>query len=169
MKENIKIIKIEGNIVYLQFSNKKIRKYLKDNFLNEPIIGQEVEILKNGLIINSTKKTNYKKKNKILQILPAIIVLLIFLVLYYTILNKDGNNINIQIDTIIYVYSITILILAILYTFFIHNEILGTILATLIVIPLTILTIYLIIRFFIILWGFVACLSCLGGLNGNNN
>ena len=169
MKENIKIIKIEEDIVYLQFPNKKIRKYLKDNFLNEPIIGQEVEILKNGLIINSTKKINYKKKNKILQILPTIILLLIFLVLYYTILNKDGNNINIQIDTIIYVYSITILVLAIMYAFFIHNEILGTILATLIIIPLTILAIYLIIRFLVILWGFVACLSCLGGLNGNNN
>lgn len=169
MKENIKIIKIEEDIVYLQFPNKKIRKYLKDNFLNEPIIGQEVEILKNGLIINSTKKINYKKKNKILQILPTIILLLIFLVLYYTILNKDGNNINIQIDTIIYVYSITILVLAIMYAFLIHNEILGTILATLIIIPLTILAIYLIIRFLVILWGFVACLSCLGGLNGNNN
>ena len=157
-----KVVKIENNIISLEFTNLSIRKFLRDNFAKEPYVGQKVEILDNGLIVEVEKKEEIKKvASKSLQAL-SISMLIIFLILLTLIIYKKVIFFNsFWITSGILIYLLATLVMFCLSTFLVNNKIINFLVKFLFGMLILICSVSAIIYILSIIWVLVACYACL--------
>lgn len=160
------VIKVENNIISLKFSNKTVRKFFLDNFAKDPYIGQEVEILDNGLIVevkmeSKDNSQGQKIPDKILQSI-SLGMLIIYLLLVVVIICKKivfYDSETITLITLGYVF-ITLGTFC-LSTFFVNNKIIKFIFKVLLVFIIAVNSIYFLLYILSVIWTFIACGSCL--------
>ena len=157
-----KVVKIENNLISLEFANMSVKKFLRDNFSKEPYVGQKVEILNNGLIVEVQKKENEKKTpDKALQICSIIMLIMYILLLISIIYRKIifYNSIGITFGILAYIF-IT-LVMFCLSAFFVNNKIINFISKLLFGIIIAIYALRAIIYALAVIWTIIACAACL--------
>lgn len=163
MSKNIRVAKIEGEIIYLEFPNKTIKKYLKENFVKEPFIDQKVEILNNGLIIEKqVVPVKEKKPNKKLQFVSLVALTIHILVMFIKLILGNPLSEIYFMNLLINLYILATLFIFVLYTYYVNNKTLNILLKVLVFIPLVLLGLYTILEVLMLIWTIIACISCVG-------
>lgn len=163
MSKNIRVAKIEGEIIYLEFPNKTIKKYLKENFVKEPFIDQKVEFLNNGLIIEKqVVPVKEKKPNKKLQFVSLAALTIHILVMFIKLILGNPLSEIYFMNLLINLYILATLFIFVLYTYYVNNKTLNILLKVLVFIPLVLLGLYTILEVLMLIWTIIACISCVG-------
>ena len=110
MEDYIKVIDIKNDTVYLLFPDNTTKKYLKDNFIIEPCIGQYVKIVNNGLFMN-VKKEEIKESSQGQKLLSVILLVGYIIYVIYSVLKTDYSI------SFLTVYIFAYLIVFIIYAF----------------------------------------------------
>ena len=171
MEGKRKVIKIEDNIVFIEFDDKTIGKYLITNFISNPYIGELVEFTKDGLIYESKNSINEenivenKRAVRILEIIAWILFLIYIIFLIYSTLNDLNynylfynigslkNQSNYLLDIFLFIY---LLIIGIFF-----NNTKNTLMKILFFIGTGILILLLILVYLYYLFIYIACMVCL--------
>ena len=167
MEEQRKVIKIEDNIVSIEFADKTIEKYLITNFISKPYIGELVEFTKDGLIYESKESISKEESAKTDKILEIIAWCLLFVftafITYMTIHNKTLNLIIVSVGSLhnkeTYIADGFIFFYLFTTGLFLHTkDILLRIIFTIMTSIIIILAIFI---FLINIYVFVSCVVCL--------
>lgn len=172
MKQLIQIVNIDGEWVFLRFPDNTIRKYLKDNFLKEPIVGKFVMFLDNGLIIEKNindgelndKKVASRSYTICMRIFSTslMIVYLCFIFLFVW-NNQNISGLAILLSLIFGIYIFIILFCFFISSIFINNRFLKKLLLILLIGLLILVFLFILVYFLLLFMALVSCIACLGG------